>query len=51
MPGCLRTGMWGVAWLESTEGRETDDFMSLFFVSFFIINKRVFLQNKTTYGS
>ena len=31
--------MWGVAWLESTE-RQT----VLFFV-FFIMNKRVFLQN------
>ena len=38
MPGCLRTGMSGVAWLVLTEG-EKDDFMSLFFVSFLLLKE------------
>ena len=32
MPGCLRTGMWGVAWLESTEGERDRRFCFLCFL-------------------
>ena len=44
--------MWGVAWLESTEGeRQRRFYVVVVFCVIFIINKRVFLQNKTTHGS
>ena len=57
MPGCLRTGMSGVAWLESTEGKETDDFVVVF-VSFLLLKECFYRDRdvvcflyKTTYGS
>ena len=45
MPGCLRTGMSGVAWLVLTEG-ERDDFICRCFLCRFLLLKECFYRDR-----